>query len=150
MPRPGRRLSGTLGSMKTHSILRLVALAIALLALAACAEDTPASPAPVQPAELAGVLAGDDAPLLLDVRSPEEFAAGHVPGATLVPVGDLEARLAEIEAYKARGVVAYCEVGGRAGKAAELLRAHGFANVRLLDGSMQRWREEGREVATQP
>jgi phage shock protein E len=134
--------------MRNHARPLFVALASAVFALAACAREVPANAAPVQPAELAGVLAADGAPLLLDVRSPEEFAAGHVPGAKLVPVGDLEARLGELEAYKARGVVAYCEVGGRAGKAAELLRAQGFANVRLLDGSMQRWREEGREVAT--
>jgi rhodanese-related sulfurtransferase len=41
-------------------------------------------------------------------------------------------------------------VGGRAAKASEILRAAGFANVRVLDGSMKRWREELREVATGP
>lgn len=127
-----------------------VALLPVLLALAACAQQEAPSGAPVQPDALAALLAGDDAPLLLDVRTPEEFAQGHVPGATLVPVQTLEARLAELEPYKQRGVVAYCEVGGRAGKAAELLRAHGFSNVRLLDGSMKRWRDEQREVATGP
>ncbi|MBM4382331.1 MAG: rhodanese-like domain-containing protein [Deltaproteobacteria bacterium] len=126
---------------------RFCSLAFVLIAFAACAESSHDS-APVQPAELAAVLAREEAPLLLDVRTPEEFAAGHVPGATLVPVQELEARAAELAAYKERGVVAYCEVGGRASKAAEILRAAGFANVRLLDGSMKRWREEQREVAT--
>jgi rhodanese-related sulfurtransferase len=133
--------------MRRH--LPSVAFLVFALALAACAQEQPpsASDAPVQPAELAALLAAESAPLLLDVRTPEEFAEGHVPGATLVPVQELEARLGELSAYKQRGVVAYCEVGGRAGKAAELLRAHGFS-VRLLDGSMKRWRAEGREVAT--
>jgi rhodanese-related sulfurtransferase len=126
---------------------RFFSLALALIALAACAEPAPDA-APVQPADLAALLAREDAPLLLDVRTPEEFAAGHVPGATLVPVQELEGRAAELAAYEQRGVVAYCEVGGRASKAAEILRAAGFANVRLLDGSMRRWREEQREVAT--
>jgi phage shock protein E len=134
--------------MKQRPPLLVLSLCIALSSLSACAQEKSPSDAPVQPAELSAVLAGADAPLLLDVRTPEEFAQGHVPGATLVPVQELEARLGELDAYKARGVVAYCEVGGRAGKAAELLRAHGFTNVRLLDGSMKRWREEHREVAT--
>ena len=96
------------------------------------------------------MLARAGAPLLLDVRTPEEFAQGHAPGAMLVPLNDLQARLGELAAYKSRGVVTYCEVGGRAGQAAELLRANGFAGVRLLDGSMQRWRAEQRELATGP
>ena len=132
--------------MERHALA--LTLFASLFALASCAEEKAASTAPVQPGELAAVLGQEDAPLLLDVRTPEEFAQGHVPGARLVPVQELEARLGELDAYKARGVVAYCEVGGRAGKAAELLRAHGFTNVRLLDGSMKRWREEQREVAT--
>jgi phage shock protein E len=122
----------------------LLALITALCSFAACAREDATTP--VQPGELAALLARDDAPLLLDVRTPEEFAQGHVPGATLVPVQELEARLGELEAYKARGIVTYCEVGGRASKAAELLRASGFSNVRLLDGSMQRWRDDGRET----
>jgi rhodanese-related sulfurtransferase len=126
--------------------LLLAAALVTTLALSGCARQE--ATASVQPDALAAVLAGEDAPLLLDVRTPEEFAEGHVPGATLVPVQELESRLGELEAYKQRGVVAYCEVGGRAGKAAELLRANGFTNVRLLDGSMKRWRAEGREVAT--
>ena len=129
----------------TQRTLRLAALLL-FLAVAACAEE----PQPVQPSELAALLASTAAPLLLDVRTPEEFAAGHVPGARLVPIQELEARLAELAAYKQRGVVTYCEVGGRASQANESLRSAGFANVRSLDGSMRRWRDEGRAVETQP
>ena len=75
------------------SLRSAVLLASALLALASCAEQAPEASAPVAPAELAALLSPSDAPLLLDVRTPEEFAAGHVPGATLVPVQELEARL---------------------------------------------------------
>lgn len=133
--------------MKPHSLR--FALAFSLLMFSACARegDRP-DERPIQPDELAAVLAQAEPPLLLDVRSPEEFASGHVPGATLVPIQELEGRLAELEAARKRGVVTYCEAGGRAGKASELLRAHGFANVRLLDGSMRRWRAEGREIET--
>lgn len=130
-----------------HRTRRRIGLFALGLAFGACAQDDPSTEV-VQPGALAALLASPDAPLLLDVRTPEEFAAGHVSGATLVPIQELPARLGELAAYEERGVVAYCEVGGRAGKAAELLRAHGFAHVRLLDGSMRRWREEQREVAT--
>jgi rhodanese-related sulfurtransferase len=85
-------------------------LAFTLLALAACAESPSAVAAdapPVAPSELAAALAADDAPLLLDVRTPEEFAAGHVPGATLVPVQELEARASDLAAYRERGVITY-------------------------------------------
>ncbi|HEU4431604.1 MAG TPA: rhodanese-like domain-containing protein [Myxococcota bacterium] len=136
--------------MRTLRALLTLAALTGLLTLVACSEPAIESAQPVQPDQLAALLAGEDAPLLLDVRTPEEFAQGHVPGAKLVPVQELEARLGELEMYETRGVVAYCEVGGRAAKAAELLRAKGFANVRLLDGSMQRWREEQREIETGP
>jgi phage shock protein E len=132
----------------TRSLPLLVALLAGLLALTACAEERAPSAAPVPPDALAALLAREDAPLLLDVRTRDEFAQGHVPGATLVPIDELPARLGELEGHKQRGVVAYCESGGRASKAAELLRAHGFTGVRLLDGSMRRWRDEQREVAT--
>jgi rhodanese-related sulfurtransferase len=134
--------------MNRHTRLLLAGLFVSALALAAWALRGAPPDASVQPDGLAALLAGEAAPLLLDVRTPEEFAQGHVPGAKLVPIQELEARLGELDAYKQRGIVAYCEVGGRAGKAAELLRAKGFTDVRLLDGSMRRWREEGREIAT--
>lgn len=134
--------------MTLSTTLRL-ALALSLTVLAACAREEAAGPATtVQPAELAALLDQAEAPLLLDVRTPEEFAAGHVPGARLIPIQELESRLGELEAYQQRGVVAYCEAGGRASRARELLREHGFTSVRLLDGSMRRWRKEGRAVET--
>ncbi len=122
--------------------LRL-AIGLVFFAAAACADEAP----PVQPGELAALLAAPNAPLLLDVRTPEEFAQGHIPGALLVPIQELTSRAGELAPFKSRGVVTYCESGRRAASAAEILRGAGFQNVRSLDGSMQRWREEGREVA---
>ena len=128
----------------TQRTLRLAtALLFFFAACAAGADDAP----PLQPSELAALLAQPNAPLLLDVRTPEEFAAGHIPGALSVPVQELEARLEQLAPFKTRGVVSYCERGPRASHANEILRAAGFTNVRVLDGSMKRWREEGREIA---
>lgn len=71
--------------------------------------------------------------LLLDVRSPEEFAAGHLEGALNIPVGELEARLAEVGA-KERPVVVYCRSGARSSRARSLLLEKGWQRVENLGG----------------
>ncbi len=73
--------------------------------------------------------------LLLDVRTPGEYARGTVPGARNIPVDDLRDRMAEIDA---RDVVVICQVGQRGHVATRLLRAHGF-NARNLSGGYQTW-----------
>ena len=123
-------------------LLGLLALPIAL----ACGSERSELP----PDQLMAILAKPDSPLLLDVRTPEEFARGHIPGARLVPVGELPGRVAELAPFEARGVVTYCEKGPRAERAADVLRAAGFQNVHPLAGSFARWRAEGREVAVAP
>src|SRR4029079_18065616 len=68
---------------------------------------------------------------LLDVRSAEEFAGGHLPGAVNIPVQELDRRLAEVGPRDSE-LVLYCRSGHRSGRAAELLRAHGFTRVHNL------------------
>ena len=100
---------------------------------------------PVTHAELLARAKKDDV-IVLDVRPPDEFAAGHIPGAVSVPLGELEQRLrafprgAEIVAY-CRGP--YCLLAPRA---VELLRKHGFRARRLEDG-LPEWRLAGLPVA---
>jgi rhodanese-related sulfurtransferase len=78
-----------------------------------------------------GVAALPD-PLLLDVRTPREFADGHIPGAVNVPVDDLRGRLGELP--KGRPVVAYCQVGQRGYLATRILMQAGFAASNLGGG----------------
>jgi glyoxylase-like metal-dependent hydrolase (beta-lactamase superfamily II)/rhodanese-related sulfurtransferase len=80
---------------------------------------------------------------VLDVREPGEFAQGlgHIQGALLVPLGDLEARLAEVSAQ--RPVVTVCRSGARSARAAAMLVKAGFVDVANLAGGMLRWRAEG-------
>ena len=85
--------------------------------------------------------------LLLDVRTPEEFAKGHVPGAINIPYDALPARLGELEGGKDRAVVVYCESGRRAGKAESTLAENGYTNLHHLEGDMKAWRAAGRETA---
>jgi NADPH-dependent 2,4-dienoyl-CoA reductase/sulfur reductase-like enzyme/rhodanese-related sulfurtransferase len=70
-----------------------------------------------------------DRPFLLDVRTPQEFAAGHIPGAVNVPVDDLRSRLGDLP--RDRQIAAYCQVGQRGYLATRILRQAGFdvANV---------------------
>jgi rhodanese-related sulfurtransferase len=65
--------------------------------------------------------------LVLDVRTPEEYASGHHPAAKNIPVQSLGARLAGLD--RARSVVVYCRSGARSAAAKRLLDAAGFADV---------------------
>jgi len=82
--------------------------------------------------------------LILDVRSQEEFAMGHVPNAILIPHDELASRVTELGSDTGRPLVVYCESGKRAGMAGETLLQAGFTNIAHLDGDMRGWRESGR------
>jgi len=126
---------------------------VALVAtlLGACGtghETTPAEgpTAEVTQAEVLTLVGSADGPLLLDVRTPQEFASGHVPGARNIPFDQVTAHLADLQAFRQRGAVVYCESGGRAAKAIQVLRGAGFQGVRHLQGDMSGWRSSGRAV----
>jgi len=74
---------------------------------------------------------------LVDVRTPGEFGAGHIPGAINIPVQQLGARMSELQPKDA-AVVVYCRSGHRSGIAARMLKSAGFKAVRDL-GPMSRW-----------
>jgi glyoxylase-like metal-dependent hydrolase (beta-lactamase superfamily II)/rhodanese-related sulfurtransferase len=84
-------------------------------------------------------------PLLLDVRQPEEFTGelGHVPGARLIPLGELPARLGEIALQKHETVVTICRSGARSARSAALLRQAGFTDVVNMAGGTLAWRRQG-------
>ncbi len=102
-----------------------------------------ASSLPDRDPELARRMVQEGA-LLLDVRSLEEWDAGHLPGAHHLPVGELEGRLPEVAELtggdKSRGIVTYCMSGGRAGRAKALLEKAGYRNVTNL-GGIEDWPE---------
>ena len=114
---------------------KLTRCALLLALVLGCAPG--AEPEEITPQEL---LTRGDPPLLLDVRSAEEFASGHVPGAVNVSHEQVAARIAELGAP--REVVVYCERGPRASKAASVLGGAGFS-VKHLTGDMGGWREAG-------
>jgi rhodanese-related sulfurtransferase len=93
----------------------------------------------ITPAELAAWLddRGADAPVLLDVREPWEYEKARIEGARLIPMRELPARIAEIDAQSA--VVAICHHGGRSMQAAVFLERQGFKRVHNLVGGIDAW-----------
>lgn len=81
---------------------------------------------------------------VVDVREPDEWAAGHLPGAIHIPLGDLSARARELD--PARPVVAVCRSGNRSASATHFLLQSGFKDVRNLVGGMIAWTEAGEPV----
>lgn len=75
--------------------------------------------------------------LLCDVRSPGEFASGHLPGAVNIPVGELKARVGEL-GDKSKPVIVYCASGARSAMARSSLKGMGFTEVFNL-GSIANW-----------
>ena len=116
------------------------------LALSASGCNRKASSAEVPADEILGGFAGRAAPLILDVRTPEEFAGGHVPGARNISIDELAQRVGEIADHREQEVVVYCERGTRAAKASEMLADAGFVFVRHLEGDMSAWRAAGRPI----
>lgn len=124
--------------------MKLGLLALLLLAMG-CSEPGVTD---ISADELLARTTGDA--LILDVRSAEEFASGHVPGAVNIPHTELGARLDELGNDRAKPVVVYCERGRRAGTAADVLLEGGFGNVLHLAGDMSQWRSEGRPTVAPP
>ena len=85
--------------------------------------------------------------IVLDVRTPEEYAAGHIPGAINIPYTHLPARISELPDASSKDIVIYCTIGVRAGYGAERLRENGFTRLLHLDGDMKAWQEKKRPEA---
>jgi len=92
--------------------------------------------------KLAHQLVDDQGALLLDVRTPEEFAERHLPGSLLIPHDEVEHRISEVleaqEGDRTRPIVVFCRRGGRAQIAKDVLVANGFTEVTNL-GSIDAW-----------
>jgi rhodanese-related sulfurtransferase len=74
---------------------------------------------------------------MLDVREPDEWAAGHIPGGTLIPLGALESRLNELPTD--RDIVVVCRSGNRSAQGRDILRANGLERTTSMAGGMNDW-----------
>ena len=84
---------------------------------------------------------------LLDVREPDEWAAGHAPGAHHLPMMEVPVRMAEVP--DDADVVVVCRAGGRSAQVTAYLQQNGWDNVRNLDGGMQSWQAAGRDLVSE-
>jgi len=84
--------------------------------------------------------------LVVDVREPNEFAAGHVLGAKNLPLARLDASGADLAKRKERPVIVYCDGGERSAKALAALKKHGFTRVANLSGGIAAWQQAGLPV----
>lgn len=84
--------------------------------------------------------------LLLDVRSAEEYSAGHVPGALNIPHSEIRSHLASLGSTQ-QPILVYCRSGRRAGIALSQLSELGFSQLYHLDGDMQAWQSDALPVA---
>lgn len=80
---------------------------------------------------------------VLDVRTPGEFAQGHVPGAVNITMQELPSRLGELEAHRDGEIAVICAVGGRSDSATSFLREKGFAGASNVLGGTQAWARAG-------
>jgi phage shock protein E len=94
----------------------------------------------VSPEELMAQIDAGVAPVILDVRSRQEFAEGHVPGAIHAPFWQVAAGSGKLDGLRERPVVVYCGHGPRAYIAGSALRRRGFTDVAYLTGHMKSWR----------
>ncbi len=122
-------------------------LPLVLLAAALAFGAWAAEPGSIEPKALGERIAWADRSLVvLDVRTPEEFAAGHVPGAINIPHTELAARVAELEGSRDSDIVVYCRTGNRTAMALGVLEKSGFRRLYHLQGDYTRWSEEKRPV----
>jgi rhodanese-related sulfurtransferase len=84
--------------------------------------------------------------LMIDVRDPAEFGAGHVIGARNVPLARIDDGANDLAKRKDRPLVVYCDGGERSAKAAEALRKQGYARVTSLSGGLGAWQSAGLPV----
>ncbi len=126
----------------------LFILFLSLVWIVSC--GTPAAPTSevtagirgVNAAQLKSELDGGKVKLLVDVRTPEEFAGGHVPGAKNIPLDQLSARLGELDAYKTGEVHLICQSGRRSLAASQTLQTAGYLPVNV-EGGTAGWKQAG-------
>lgn len=127
-------------------------VAVAILAIAALAFMGNSAPQNGMPATMSVLdahnLYGQSDVFFLDVRQPEEWNEFHAPNTTLIPLGELQARVNEIP--KDKKIVVVCRSGNRSDEGRDILLRAGFTNVTSMDGGLNQWRQDGYPVVSGP
>jgi len=94
----------------------------------------------IEPVEVKAKLDRGDSFTLIDVREVHEFQICRIPGSTLIPLGELQKRLSELD--PASEIVAHCKSGARSGKAVDFLKQQGYKKVRNMKGGILAWSDK--------
>ena len=90
----------------------------------------------------------DEGAFILDVREPDEWNESHIPGATLIPLGELASRVSEVP--QDQEVVVVCRSGNRSQQGRDILLSAGFTNVTSMAGGVNQWKAAGFETVSGP
>jgi phage shock protein E len=126
----------------TQTIRLTTALSLTLFLLLGCGQ-APTPTGDMTQLELSERISNGTAPVILDVRSADEFAAGHLPDAINIPHAAVGERVDELGVATTDEIVVHCYSGKRAGIAQTTLDGMGFTNLRHLDGDWQGWPAAG-------
>lgn len=129
-------------NMMNRLVLVWISTLLSLGCVTANAQDA------TQAEVLRQVQTSDASVVILDVRTPEEYAAGHVPGALNIPHDQIESRLGELVKLKDKEIIVYCRTGRRTALAMDSMAKHGFTRMRHLEGDMNQWQENKLPVQT--
>ncbi len=137
-------------NLKSPWFLIFIGLALVLVAgyflLKPASKQVSALPSEVSVAE--AVKLRDAGAFVLDVRQPEEWEQAHIQGATLIPLGELQARSNEVP--KDTKVLVVCRSGNRSQQGRQILLAAGFTTVTSMSGGVTQWQSEGNPVVSGP
>lgn len=110
--------------------------------------NTPAGALPPEISVAEAAVKRDAGAFILDVRQPEEWNQVHIPGSTLIPLGELEARVREVP--QGREIVVVCRSGNRSATGRDILSDASFAQVTSMAGGVTQWQSAGYPTVSGP
>lgn len=102
--------------------------------------EPPPMSAEISPKDVKALIDAKENFILIDVREPHEFQIGRIPTSTLIPLGELPKKVAELDPNA--NYVLHCKMGGRSAKGCDVLRQAGFKNVRNMTGGILAWSDQ--------
>jgi len=137
---------------KSNSTLIWAGIGIVILILAAIfiqqSNNTATSALPLEISVADASSKRDAGAFILDVREPDEWNEGHIPGATLIPLGELASRVNELP--KDQEIVVVCRSGNRSAQGRDILLSAGLQQVTSMAGGMNEWKASGFETVSGP
>ena len=130
--------------LKAHPVWRWLPIALLAAVMFLVLRSPAAGDGAVSPAQAASMIKEKKDLQLIDVRTEAEYADGHLAGAKLVPVQEIDKRLAEID--KQKPVLLYCRSGHRSGNALKILQDKGYTQAKHIEGGIKAWQAAGLPV----